>query len=85
MFQQTPFPMPTCPMAETCKDMIGKRFSGIALGVAGLVFIALGVLIVIEPGFLAWSIAAGVVFLGVIILLMACLMRKIGKQLRRLT
>jgi UPF0716 family protein affecting phage T7 exclusion len=36
-------------MAETCKGMMEKPFSGLVLIIPGIVFIILGVLIVIEP------------------------------------
>ena len=76
MAEQTP--MPICPMAETCKGMMEKPFSGIKLIVPGLVFIALGVLIILEPRTLAWVIAAVFVLLGMI--MMASFVRKIGAR-----
>jgi hypothetical protein len=50
--------------------------------VPGTVFILLGVLIVIEPIILAWIIAAGFILLGVVMLMAANFVRKIGKQLQ---
>lgn len=72
--------MPMCPMADACKGMMDKPFRGLALVVTGLVFVALGILIVIEPRILAWVIAAAFVFIGVIMLMMASFIRKIGAR-----
>ena len=78
--QQQPTPLPTCPMAETCKGMMDKPFSGIALVVPGLIFIALGILVVIEPRILAWVMAAAFIFLGAMMLMMASFVRRIGTR-----
>ena len=75
-----PTPMPMCPMAETCKGMMEKPFSGVKLIVPGLVFIALGVLIVFEPRILAWIIAAAFVLIGIMMLMMAGFVRRIGAK-----
>lgn len=45
-------PMPMCPMAETCKGMMERPFSGLAMVIPGVVFIALGVSIFIWPSVL---------------------------------
>jgi len=73
-------PMPMCPMAETCKGMMEKRFSGALLIIPGIVFIALGALIIFEPRILAWIIAAVFVLLGIMMLMMASFVRKIGTR-----
>lgn len=75
-------PMPMCPMAETCKGVMEKPLSRSMTVVPGIVFILLGVLIVIEPIILAWIIAAGFILLGVVMLMAANFVRKIGKQLQ---
>jgi len=78
MAEQTPMPM--CPMAETCKGMMEKPFSSLTLTVPGLVFIALGVLIILEPRILAWIIATAFVLLGIMMVMMASFVRKIGTK-----
>jgi len=75
-----PNPMPMCPMAEFCKGMMEKPFSSARLVIPGLVFVALGVLIVFEPRILAWIIAAAFVLLGIMTMMMAGLVRKIGTK-----
>ncbi len=75
-----PTPMPMCPMAETCKGMMDKPFSGVALIIPGIVLISLGVVIVIEPRILVWLIAAAFVVLGLMMLMMASFIRKVGAQ-----
>ena len=80
MSEQTLTPLPTCPMAETCKGMMDKPLSGVALVVPGLIFIALGILVVIEPRILAWVMAAAFIFLGAMMLMMASFVRRIGTR-----
>jgi len=75
-----PIPMPMCPMAETCKGMMKNPFSGTAMIVPGLIFIALGVLIVIEPRILAWVIAIAFVLMGTMMLMMASFIRKMSTR-----
>jgi len=75
-----PTPMPMCPMAKTCKGMMEKPFSSAMLIVPGLVFLGLGILIVIEPRILAWIIAAVFVLIGIMMLMMAGFVRRIGTR-----
>ena len=80
--QQQPTPLPTCPMAEMCQGMMDKPFSGVALVVPGLLFIALGILVVIEPRILAWIMAAAFILLGAMMLMMANFIRGIGTRFK---
>ena len=57
-----------------------KPFSGIALAIPGIVLIVLGVVIAIEPRILVWLIAAAFVLLGLMMLMMASFIRKVGAQ-----
>lgn len=79
MSEITPTPMSMCPMAETCKQMMRRRFSGFGLVVPGVIFMALGVLIVIEPRIIAWVVAVAFIVLGAFMLMFAIFIRKIGK------
>lgn len=74
-------PMPMCPMAETCKGMMEKPFSGLVLIIPGIVFIVLGVLIVIDPRILVWLVAVLFVVMGIMMLVMANFVRKIGARM----
>lgn len=73
--------MPSCPMADTCKGMMEKPFSNVALVVPGILFIALGVLIVIEPRILVWALAVVFVLLGLMMLMVSSFIRKMGARL----
>lgn len=75
-------PIPMCPMAEICKGMIEKPFSRSALVIPGIIFVALGALIVFEPRILAWIIAASFVLLGIMMITAAGYIRKIGTRWR---
>lgn len=75
-------PMPMCPMAETCKGMIEKPHSGLVMMIPGIVFIALGVLIVVWPSVLPWLVAAACILAGGAMLVMANFMRGVGARLK---
>jgi uncharacterized membrane protein len=69
-------------MAETCKGMMEKPRSGLVMFVPGIVFIALGILIIVWPSVLAWLVAAACVLMGGTMLVMASLMRRIGSRFK---
>lgn len=77
---ENPVPMPMCPMAETCRGMMQRPFSGIAMIVPGLVLIILGVAVLIEPRILIWLVAAALIFMGFAMLLMARFMRGLARR-----
>ena len=79
-----PAPMPTCPMAESCKGMMKKPFSSVMLIIPGLVFILLGIATVLEPRILVWLIAAALVLFGLMLLVMASFVRRIGMRFRNM-
>jgi len=81
----SPNPMPMCPMAETCKGMMSKPFSGFALAVPGVTFVLLGILIVFEPRIVAWVMAAAFVFIGAMMLMMRSFIRRIGRKFQEPT
>lgn len=75
-----PTSMPMCPMAETCKGMMEKPLSGFVLIVPALVLIALGVVVVVEPRILVWLVAIALVVMGIAMLVLAKLMRKVAER-----
>jgi uncharacterized membrane protein HdeD (DUF308 family) len=75
-----PTPMPMCPMAEACKGMMKKPLSSVTLILPGVVFIALGIVIVLEPRILAWLIAIAFILIGIMSFMMARFVRRIGTQ-----
>ncbi len=74
-------PVPTCPIAETCKGMMEKSGSGSWMFVPGILFIGLGVLIIIYPQILAWLMAIALIVMGIAMLMMVRFMRGIGRRL----
>jgi len=74
--------MAMCPMATMCMGMTEKRFSGFMLMLPGILLILVGVLIVIEPKILVWLVAAAAVLLGIMMLMMAAFIRRLGARLR---
>ncbi len=80
-----PMPMPMCPMAETCKGMMARPFSNVTLILPGVVFIALGVAIVLEPRILAWLIAIAFILMGLMSFMVARFVRRIGTRFGSMT
>ena len=73
-------PMPMCPMAETCKGMMEKPFSGLALIIPGIVLIVLGVSVLIEPRILLWLVAVALIVMGIAMVMLSRFMRKVGAR-----
>ncbi len=69
-----------CPMSGMCKQMMKKPGTGFWMIIPGLVFIALGILIMLYPQILAWFIAIALIVMGIAMLMMVNFMRGIGKQ-----
>lgn len=59
-------------------------FSGSGLTIPGLVCVALGFLIVVDPHILAWVIAAAFVLLGAVMLMIASFVRRVGGRAQAL-
>ena len=76
-------PMPMCPMAETCRGMMEKPSSGFWMIIPGIVFIALGALIILYPQILAWLVAIAMIVMGIAMLMMISFMRGIGKRMHK--
>jgi uncharacterized membrane protein HdeD (DUF308 family) len=75
-------PMPMCPMAETCKGLMDKPRRGVGLIIPGLLLIALGVVVLIEPRILVWLVAAVFVLMGLMMLFLARFMRTVAARMR---
>ena len=75
-------PMSMCPMAETCKGMMEKPHTSVWMMLPGILFIALGALIIIYPQILAWLIAIALILMGLAMLMMIQFMRGIGRRLQ---
>jgi uncharacterized membrane protein HdeD (DUF308 family) len=69
-------------MAEACKGMMEKPGSGMWMMIPGVLFIALGVLIILYPQILAWFVAIALVVVGIAMLKMTKFMRGIGKRVQ---
>ncbi|UCH72627.1 MAG: hypothetical protein JSU82_09525 [Rhodospirillales bacterium] len=72
--------MPMCPMAEMCRGMMRRPLSNVTLMIPGIVLIALGILIVLEPRILAWLIAVAFILIGVMSFMMARFVRRMGAR-----
>lgn len=73
-------PMSMCPMAEACKGMMERPGGSLWMLIPGVLFIALGVLIILYPQILAWLIAIALIVMGVATLVVTNFMRGIGKR-----
>jgi uncharacterized membrane protein HdeD (DUF308 family) len=67
-------------MAETCKGMMEKPTSRLMFTVPGIVLIALGIAVIVEPRILVWLVALALIMMGAATLMMARLMRGIGER-----
>ncbi len=63
--------MPTCPMAQTCRGMMEKPFSGFMIVIPGIFLIVLAVMVLVEPRILVWLVAAVLAMMGTATLLFA--------------
>jgi len=69
-------------MPEKCMQMMGRRPSALFVVLVGVLLIALGALIVFQPQVLAWLAAAAVALMGVMLLAMAGVARRVGARPR---
>ena len=75
-----PTPMAMCPMAKMCEGMMKKRQTGNLAMVAGILLIIVGALVYVEPRILVWLAGAALVVLGVMSLIMARFIRRLGAR-----
>lgn len=68
-----------CPMAETCRRMTDRSGSGAWMMAPGVIFIALGTLVIFYPQILAWLVAIALILMGIAMLMMTRFMRRIGR------
>ena len=71
---------PMCPMAKTCKGMMDKPISGLALVIPALLFVIIGVAVLIAPQILAWLVGITLIVMGVAILVFGRFMRKFSER-----
>jgi uncharacterized membrane protein HdeD (DUF308 family) len=67
-------------MAETCKSMMEKPHSRLMFLLPGLLLIALGIVVIIEPRILVWLVALAFVVMGAAMLMMGRFMRSMGER-----
>ena len=63
--------MSACPMAAMCAGMMKKRAFRWLSMLSGILLIAIGVLIIVEPMVLTWLAAGGSILLGIMLLTMS--------------
>ena len=77
-------PMPMCPMATTCRGMSETPMLKSLLPLPGLLMIAVGVLILLVPALLVWFIALASIVMGILLLIFAIFMIKMGDAFQRI-
>jgi len=75
-------PMAMCPMAAMCKGMMEKPPPGFLTVLPGVVLIALGVLIFVEPRMLVWLMGTAFILFGIALLMMGNFLRRLGVHAR---
>ena len=68
-----------CPMAKMCDRMMEKPHSSSLLILPGVLLIALGVLVFIEPKIAAWLVGTLLVLMGAMFFMMARFMGRMHK------
>ena len=77
-------PMAMCPMAKMCEGIMEKRPSRLLLILSGVVLIVVGLLIFLEPRILVWLMGTASVLLGIMLLMMANFIRRLGVHIRNM-
>ena len=70
--------MAQCPMASMCKGLAEKPHFHLILILPGLVLILVGVMILVEPKILVWLMAAVAIILGILFLMIANFIHRMG-------
>ena len=68
--------MEMCPMAIMCKGIAQKPPSLPIMLLPGLIIIALGVVILLEPKILVWLVATVTIIFGLILIIISIWMRR---------
>ncbi|MDH3667686.1 MAG: hypothetical protein OEN23_12220 [Paracoccaceae bacterium] len=77
-------PQSPCSPAETCKGMSKNSLPKFLLPLPGLLMIAVGALIFMVPALLVWFIALASIAMGVLLLIFAIFMIKMGDVSRHI-
>ncbi len=78
-------PIPMCPMAKMCGGLMGEHRFGFAPHFMGAILILLGITILIEPRIAVWALALLLILVGVMVIVVASLLRKIGEEIADLS
>lgn len=67
-------------MIEIGKEFMGKPLLSVAMIIVGIVFVALGILILFEPQVFIWFQASASFLIGIMLLIAAGLIYRIGSR-----
>ena len=76
-------PMPMCPMAATCESMMNKPMSGTLFLIPGILLIALGLAVLVEPRILVWLVGLAFIAMGCMVLVGSRFMRSFSERMQR--
>ena len=85
MKQQLLSPNSACPMAKVCNGLSSRPYIGFAPHLIGAVLVLLGVATLFEPRVIVGIVAAFLILLGVTIIFVAVLLRKMGERISSLS
>jgi len=71
-----------CPMAAALKGAGDNPAMGYLIMLPGILFVALGVLILFQPAVLVWLMAGVSIIIGILLLLAGNFLRKMGARMR---
>ncbi len=72
--------MAMCPMAASCRRMAEMPLPKFLLALPGLLFIAVGILIILVPALLVWFFALALIAMGIMMLIFASFMSRMGER-----
>lgn len=67
-----------CPMASFCKGMSEKPIPLAMTITPGLILILIGIVVLLEPKVLVWLVAGVTILIGVLLVMLAVWIRRIG-------
>jgi len=73
--------MQACPMASMCKEFAGAPQARWGPSILGILFLVVGVLILVQPGFLVWLAGITTMVLGLLFFAGGVAMRRFVQKI----
>lgn len=82
----SPHPVATCPMASMCQGLVANRKAWLpfVMMIPGVILVALGVLVIVEPKIVVWLVAAALIVFGGLMIAMVGGLRLLAARMGRM-